>query len=379
MSYSTANAICFQPLLTDDESFVSQMYSDDEKELSIYLDTAWSLMTPDERRMLSATARTGRRGYNGFSIFAVLMTKMFYRCDTVRSVLQLFRKSWNLMHIAGLDSVPSEASMSRRISELMNIIDIGRLHERLVVSYYKDRLVHNTSLDSTIIDCHEKPLTKEKKQPLKRGRKRKGSEEELQFIARKEDETRQSLLLIQGDPHEALASLEHRCSITGKKNSHGNMEWHIGYKAHMLVDDRGIPISCHVTGACVNDMKPAIPLIRIADSRCNFLYCLMDAGYCWEEIRKATHSLGKVPVIDTKKDHRGNKGCLDPPKKDRYKARTTVERSNSELKACFLPDCLHSRGAKAILDICVSMLLLTMKRMRMVLLEEQRWARKRTA
>jgi len=374
MLHSTIDPLCFQPLLTDDESFVSQFYSKDENEFALFLDTAFSLMTPDERRRLGSAARTGRRGYCGFSILAVFMAKMFYRCSTVRSVLGLMSKSWSLRRISGLDRVPGEATMSRRFNDLKGIVDLDGLHGRLVAGYFRGRLVHNASLDSMIVDCHEKPAKREKKEHLKRGRKRKGSDDERQFLERKEVESKRLGLLTEGDPHEALASLEHRCSVTGKRNSHGNMEWHIGYKLHMVVDDRGIPIGGHVTGACVSDMKPAIPLIRIADSRCRFMYCLMDAGYCWDEIRKAAGKLGKVPVIDTKAERNGHKVELDPPKKERYKARTAVERSYGELRSCYLPDILHSRGEKAVFDINMSMLLLTMKRMRMVLLEEKRKA-----
>ena len=68
MSYSTINAPCFQPLLTDDESFVSLFYSKDESEFAVFLDTAFSLMLPEERRRLDVVARTGRRGYSGLSI-----------------------------------------------------------------------------------------------------------------------------------------------------------------------------------------------------------------------------------------------------------------------------------------------------------------------
>lgn len=62
MLHSTIDTLCLQPLLTDDESFVSQFYSKDENEFALFLDAAFSLMTPDERRRLGSTARTGRRG-----------------------------------------------------------------------------------------------------------------------------------------------------------------------------------------------------------------------------------------------------------------------------------------------------------------------------
>lgn len=58
---------------------------------------------------------------------------------------------------------------------------------------------------------------------------------------------------------------------------------------------------------------------------------------------------------------------MDPAKVVRYRARTTVERSNSELKSCFLPQTLYSRGCCAVFDLNLSVLLLTLKRMAMVL------------
>lgn len=148
------------------------------------------------------------------------------------------------------------------------------------------------------------------------------------------------------------------------------MDWRIGLKAHLAVDDNGIPVSYAVTGASVSDMKPAIPLLRTSTDRCRYLYALMDAGCFPQEIRRFAYSLGKIPIIDPKADRNGNKVELKPEEKERCKARTTVERSNSEIKGCFLADYLHSRGYKARLDVEMAILLLTMKRIRMVLMQE---------
>ena len=119
------------------------------------------------------------------------------------------------------------------------------------------------------------------------------------------------------------------------------MEWSIGYKAHLAVDDNGIIVAHHVTGASVHDSQVAIPLMRMADRRCNYLYALMDGGYTSERIETFAHSIGKVPIIDRHADRNGNKKEMEPCKAERYKARTTVERTNSELKERqerYLPD-----------------------------------------
>ena len=67
---------------------------------------------------------------------------------------------------------------------------------------------------------------------------------------------------------------------------------------------------------------------------------------------------------------------MDPAKKDRYKARTTVERTNSELKDCFLAPKLFSRGKSSIMDLKLAVLMLTMKKIRKVarMLEERKAA-----
>ena len=150
--------------------------------------------------------------------------------------------------------------------------------------------------------------------------------------------------------------------MTGKKNSKGNMEWFIGYKVHLAVDDNGIIVAHHVTGACVHDSQVAIPLMRMADRRCDYLYALMDGGYTSQRIEAFASSIGKVPIIDRHADRNGNKKEMEPCKAERYKARTTVERTNSELKECFLPDKLYSRGKKGIFQIELSILMLDIKK-----------------
>ena len=81
-----------------------------------------------------------------------------------------------------------------------------------------------------------------------------------------------------------------------------------------------------------------------------------------ERIESFAHSIGKVPIIDSHADRRGNKKEMEPCKAERYTARTTVERTNSELKECFLPEKLYSRGRKGIFQIELSILMLDIKK-----------------
>ena len=267
--------------------------------------------------------------------------------------------SSNLRTITGVAEVPSLSVISKKTDTLIDFVDFSSILASICSSFYKDRLVCHLSIDSTIAEAREKPVKAEKpRRKRKRGRKRKGSEEPT--IA--EEKEQLYGLMENGGVDEFLSTLEHRCSVTGKKNSKGNMEWSIGYKAHLAVDDNGIIVAHHVTGASVHDSQVAIPLMRMADRRCDYLYALMDGGYTSQRIEAFASSIGKVPIIDRRADRNGNKKEMEPCKAERYKARTTVERTNSELKECFLPGKLYSRGKKGILQIELSILMLDIKK-----------------
>jgi hypothetical protein len=87
----------------------------------------------------------------------------------------------------------------------------------------------------------------------------------------------------------------------------------------------------------------------------------MDGGYSSGAIRDRVLAMGRVPLIDFKADRNGAKEEMDPAGRARYGARTTVERTNSELKECFLPKALYGRGPRARFDLRLAVLLLTVK------------------
>ena len=119
----------------------------------------------------------------------------------------------------------------------------------------------------------------------------------------------------------------------GKINSQGNAYYWKGRKLHLDVTDTGIPISAIVTDAAVHDSQVAIPLEKMTSERVRFCYSEMDKGY-------------DAKVIQ------------------RYKMRTTVERSNSNIKDWLLPDKVCLRSGKCIdYIILLSVVVLTVLRL----------------
>ena len=133
---------------------------------------------------------------------------------------------------------------------------------------------------------------------------------------------------------EMLEDLPTDCDVGTKRNSKGHTTSWIGYKLHLDVADGGVPISAILTSASVHDSQVAIPLEVKSLSRSTSLYSLMDAAYDADAIKIFIEDHGKVAVIDPN-PRRSNPVPLDPPKKLRYKERTTVERTYSQLKDSF--------------------------------------------
>lgn len=279
----------------------------------------------------------GRKGYRQVDILAVRAVMLFFKQANIRMTIEFLNGNPNVRGIVGLSRIPSESVIGRRTKERFDVIDVDSLHKAIVSEFYSSRLVCNLSIDSTPIDAREKPMARETPEKMKRGRKKKGSEDERKYQERTAEEKRLEELAKHGDARQFLSTLENKCSITGKKNSKRHIQWRIGYKVHLAVDDLGTPMSFFVFGASVHDSKVAIPLLRLANEICTFIYTLMDGGYSSKDIVSFAKELGVVPAIDFKANRNGFKPEMDKARKIRYKARTTVERTNSELKDCFLP------------------------------------------
>lgn len=220
-------------------------------------------------------------------------------------------------------------------------------------------LVLHVSRDSTAIETRER--AENKKKDVKLYNTKKNDSDSVcpgrQEIPRIQKQVQQSARF-------AAACLPHGCQWGGKRNSQGNIYYWKGRKLHLDVTDTGIPVSAIVTGAAVHDSQVAIPLEKITSSRLTLCYSVMDKGYDAQTIRDFCKWMGHVPIIDFKRKRNGEKPELDPAKKERYKIRTTVERSNSNIKDWLLPDKLCLRSGKCIdYIILLSVVLLAVQRL----------------
>lgn len=383
MHHSTPMKASLQSLLFSHQD-VSSCFSrkPTERELAFQrvFESVQSLLSSEQSIQLSRYHRKGRTGYDLMAILGIMLLKLFYRQPTMKETLHLLQENGNLKDILGICSVPSPASVSRLSRTVEKIVKLSELHERVIGLYTQEmkRVVGHLSIDSTTIEAREKPYRnkdrapEEPAEPRKRGRKRKGSQEEQEYREKQAKEAAAKRAYLAEPAEKSISELEMRCSLTAKQNSKGKKQWFIGYKAHLAVDDFGVPISYAVTGACVHDSKVAVPLLKIAHERTDFFYILLDKGYISQTINAYADGIERVVIVD-KRSSKGEKASpLEPATALRYQARTTVERTNSELKDGFLPDKIYKRGAQARYEIELAILLTTMKKVRnMLLLKEQ--------
>jgi len=378
MTYGTPTSLALQSLLFSSGSIKSCLFrepSERELEFLQFFSAVQSLLSPDERRMLGRHHRRGRNGYALSSILGIMLLKLLYQQRTMKQTLQLVHENGNLKDMLAIAEVPSEATMSRLSKEVEQIVHPSNLHERVVQAYAEslDRLaVGHLSIDSTTIEAREKPVksraAKKAKTSKKRGRKAKGSLEEQQYRERQTQLDQERIAYLQESFETSLAKLEMRCSITAKQNSKGKRQWFIGYKAHLATDDHGVPMSFAVTGASVHDSQVAVPLMKKTRETADFLYVLLDKGYISPVINGYVDMIGRKAIIDRKAYKGVVADPLDPASRHRYAARTTVERTNSELKDGYLPDVIYKRGPQARYEISLAILLTTMKKVRNVLI-----------
>lgn len=372
MKHSTSSTFGLQSLLFSKEEISTCFFrnpTDRELEFMSYFHGVQALLSPDELFGLGKNHIKGRIGYNLIAILGIQLLKTHYRQPTMKETLLLLQENEILRNILGICRVPSTASASRLARKVEKVVKLAVLHERLIEVYEQgmNRMVGRLSIDSTTIQAREKPFVRSKEVvtpavPKKRGPKKKGSPEEKAFLEEKAEKERKKVEYLKETFEKSLSELEMRCSMTAKQNSKGKLQWFIGYKAHLATDDFGVIIAFTVTGACVHDCKVAVPLLKMANQRTDFLYALMDKGYLNPDINAYVGMIGRRAIID-QRAHRSVAALpMDKADANHYKARSTVERSNSELKDGFLPDKIYRRGSHAIYDIEMAILMTTMKK-----------------
>ena len=213
--------------------------------------------------------------------------------------------------------------------------------------YHKDRIVGHISRDSTAIPAREKPVNKKKQvQKTEKPKRKRGCPKKGEIVPPKEDPrlTRQ----LRQKPGKALRHIDKSCAWGGKKDSKGKTLYWPGYKLHLDVTDMGIPVTAFVTGANVHDSQVAIPMEKRTERTVTHLYSLMDAAYDVSEIRNYIKNKGRIALIDFNKRQKSDLRIMSPSEKEKYKIRSTVERTNFHLKDWFIPDKIYVKGYKQV-------------------------------
>ena len=302
----------------------------------------------------------GRPQQDRAAVARAFIAKAVFQIDTTRALLERLANDRALRRLCGWESVraiPSAATFSRAFAGFAEGALPSRLHEALIEHTMQEQLVGHVSRDATAIEGREKPTPKPKqpaKPKRKRGRPRKG-EERPKEPSRLQRQQQMTLA-------EMLDDLPHACDVGTKRNAKGYKESWIGYKLHIDAGDGGIPLSCILTSASVNDCQVAIPLATMTAARVTNLYDLMDAAYDAAEIRAHSESLGHVPIIDVnprnspalKRDLQQEAKARRTlgqgyAKEVRYRERSTVERVNGRLKDEFGARQVRVRGHRKVL------------------------------
>lgn len=294
--------------------------------------------------------RRGRNKIDRFSFAAAFIAMKILKISTVKGLLErltidpVFRR---ICRFSQVKRLPCEATFSNAFNEFSAVCFAEKIHEEYIKTTLGNDLAHNVSRDSTAISAREKPRPRKKKHATKhsrkRGRPRKGEVPDVK------EPTRIEKQLEMGSLEEMIKDLPCYCDKGGKKNAKGDTEYWQGYKLHIDTIDGDIPVSAVLTAASVHDSQVSIPLEKMTAERVKSLYSLMDAAYDDKTIKKYIESLGKVPVID-QNPRRGEKVPFDPPKKERYKARSAAERVNSQLKDSFGGRDIRVRGPKKVMS-----------------------------
>ncbi len=188
------------------------------------------------------------------------VAKSVYNIQTTRDLIDRLHSDRVLRVLCGWRysrEVLSESKFSRVFKEFSDLELAQKTQEKFVQKYLSDTIFLYNATDATKIPLRQKPIKVKKKvkTKYKRGRPKK-------------DEIREpmesSILTKQKDMQTPKAMLElvsTMCGVGIKKNSKGNREKWIGGKLHISVVDGDIPITAFYSGANVQVMHYAEPML----------------------------------------------------------------------------------------------------------------------
>ena len=345
-------------------------------------------LVPLERLLSAMRSGTGRPATDRAALATAFIAKAILNLPTTRDLISRLQVDETLRLFCGwasAESIPHESKFSRAFDEFARTGLPQHLHEAVIASTQRERLIGHIARDSTAIPVRERyPETEKQKAAKRESKKRQNAEGKTKKQAKPakvntkgktgrkkgSKETRAKAAdrgtRIQRQRHQKLErmlkELPRQCDTGTKRNSQGNENSWRGYKLHLDVADGQLPISAVLTSASVHDSQVAIPLMTITTARVVHLYELMDSAYDADSIHEHSRQLNHVPIIavhprrGTKKPSQMQKVFPDQPtpqltwaQQERFKTRTMIERVNARLKDEFGASQIRVRGAAKVM------------------------------
>lgn len=329
-------------------------------------------LVPLGRLLARSRASTGRPAQDRAALATAFVAKAILNLPTTRDLIDRLRVDQPLRLFCGWRSplaIPHESKFSRAFAEFAASELPQQLHEAVVESTQRPRLIGHIARDSTAIPARERvaeALLEQKRNAKKKNKQAKPGRPKGRNGAFRKAKATERGTRLKRQRHQKLsamlAALPRQCDIGAKKNSQGNEQYWRGYKLHLDVADGQLPISAVLTSASVHDSQVAIPLMTLTSQRVQYLYELMDSAYDAEPIHLQSRQLQHVPIIAIH-SRRGTKKPSQMPKvfaskptpqltwaqEERYKTRTMSERVNARLKDEFGASHLRVRGAVKVM------------------------------
>jgi hypothetical protein len=306
----------------------------------------------------------GRPSAERAAIARAFIAKAILNLPTTRQLIDRLKVDKVLRQLCGwecINDVPKEWSFSRAFAGFAKGALGEKAHEALIHAYQSERLVGHISRDATAIIGREKALKKPKATSTikaRRGRPKKGEVRVPKAL------TRLMQQLKMPSVSKMLRDLPKACDVGTKVDSKGYKHSWRGYKLHVDTADGEIPIACILTSASMHDSQAAIPLATITAGRVTSCYDVMDAAYDSEIIRNHSTSLGHVPLIDFNHRSKSDTRAFMPHEAERYKARSSAERTNARLKDDLGASFIRVKGhAKVMMHLMCGVLALTVEQL----------------
>ena len=256
----------------------------------------------------SIAQKDGRPLADRVNLARAFLAKAMWDIPTTRALIDRLEVDLRLRNLCGwifTREIPSESTFSRAFVEFAENDLAGRMHEALIKETLGQGIVGHVSRDSTAIPAHEKPTPKgesdQKPMKRKRGRPQKSEVRPPKAETRLERQAAGDMTLGQ-----MLDDLPKTCDRGAKVDAQGLKNSWVGYKFHIDSTDAGIPVSCILSSASLNDSQVAIPLADLSAQCVTYLYECMDSAYGAAHIHDHSKKHDRVSIIDT--NPRSNKG-----------------------------------------------------------------------